>query len=816
LATGLGLRTSLEGILKKFLYIFLGFIGVVVTGLLIAPLFISIDKFRPQIVTAVESKLRAKVSIGELSLRLFPTFKVSSDSLIVTPLAESGFDQPVVNSKSMAVEASLFSFLTSPSLSFQVNEPTLNVTAKNKKTNIAEILPVEGSAETQTAVSSGQDAAAEASSPDSALSELPAWLRTRVEAASFSVFVRKAHVIYEDLDAGSKTDLSKVDFSLKDIGLNQTMLARFDAQVDFKGDGLSAAGPVTAEVEIVSSTNSDGQLSLDMKGSKDFSSLDLQMTDLFVKKPGIPFGVSFAGKMLVAKVINVDMTAMNLDFGTLAIKGSLKASDLTGAAQVELNLKSSSLNLADLKSYSPMIANYKLLGKADFSAEVKGTLDNPSLNFAFTANEVQGSSPDLATPIKNLSADVRIGGTLNDPLVDVKKVQLAIGKASDLALRGTVRGIKAPVVDFSVESKNLDLDEIMGTPAASAPASASSKGAAKTEEPVSTLPLDESLNQMAPTIDEALKNPMLDVLRAKLQTKLAKVKFMGAEYLDAGLLVTLEKRRLNISKTSLRAYKGVVALSGSMHLVPNETEFQFSTNLSNVAMGDVVKAHAPDWVGALSGSVLGLFEISGKGLTKDHLQKNLRGNIQGEIKNGKTNLAVVKVVNQVMASIPKNISSALSSKAEESTKNQYIEGDFETMKLSANIVGRKVNLKTLDAVFKSSQTQLGKFRFMADGFVTFDQDVNMSGTAFLSPQLVRVPQLRGKSGQVEIPLKFGGKMYEPEIDYQYSLKRISETAGKNLLQTEGKKAAEKLLPALQKNAPKSLKKNVKDLKKLFN
>ncbi len=801
--------------MKKFLYIVLGLVGTIVLLLLIAPLFISVDQFRPQIIQAAESNLRAKVELGKLKLSLFPKFKVSSESLVLSPLNESGFDQPVMKSESIAVEASLLSLLASPSLTVRVENPTVTVISKNKKTNIEAILPEAKPEGIATSPLADQASAAPAT-PNSALGELPPWIRARVEAASFSLFIDQAHLIYEDVDAAAKTDLSNVNFSLQDIGLNQNMKARFDALIDYKGDGITALGPVKAEMDIVSKTSESKDMTLEMTGSKDLSGLDLKMTDLFVKKAGIPFGAAFGGKVTVGKAINVDFNAISLEFGTLSIKGIFKGSDLANkeAAQVELGLKSNSLSLADLKSYSPVVADYKILGMADFSAEIKGKLSNPALNIALKANDVQGSSPELATPINNLVADVSVTGTLEDPLVDVKKIQMSIGKGSDLSMRGTVRGIKSPVVDFYIDSKNLDMDEIMGTPISGKAAVKGAKGAAA-EEPVSTLPLDESLSQMAPALDESLKNPMLDTLKAKIQTKLSKVKFMGAEYLDAGLVMSLQDRNLSLSKTSLRAYKGVIALSGTMKLIPVETEFKFSSNLSNVSMGDVVKAHAPDWVGALSGSALGLFEISGQGFSKDRLQKNLRGNVQGEIKDGKTNLALVKVVNQVLAAIPKELSSALSSKAKDTSKDQFIEGDFETMKLSANIVGRKVNLKTFDTVFKSSQTQFGKFRFNAEGHVTFDQDVDMVGTAFLSPQLVNVPQLKGKSGQIEIPVKFGGKMYDPKVDYQYSVKRLSETAGKALLKTEGKKAVEKLIPELEKKAPKSLKKNIKDIKKLF-
>lgn len=799
--------------MKKVLYVFLGILGVLVVALLVAPLFISVDQFRPQVIAAAESSLRAKVEIGPLKLRLFPNFKISSASLKVTPRPESGFAEPVVHSESLSAQASLFSMLSSPSLTVKIESPSVTMVKKQQKTNLEAILPEPKS----DATAATPPAAGGSALPSEELAKLPGWVRSRVEAASFSLAVEKAHIVYQDFDTKSKTDLSAVDFSLDDIGLNQNMKARFAAAVDFAGDGILAKGPVSAELDMVSKTNERQEILLELKGSKDLSGLELKMTNLFHKQAKIPFGASFSGTVQLGKVVNVNFSALSMEFGTLAIKGSLKASDATHPenALLEFALRSNALNLADLKSYIPMVGAYKLSGKADFSADIRGSLSNPNLDIKLSANDVQGSSPELATPIKNLQAVVLVGGNLKVPLVDIKKVSMKIGKNSDLAMRGTVKGIDAPDVNLMVESKIIDLDEIMGTPNQGTAAAPAKGAGGKADEAVSTLPLDESLAQMAPTIDESLKNPMLDKLTAKFQTKLAKVKFMGAEYLDAGLLVTVKNRQLLVSKTSLRAYKGVIALSASMKLVPVNTEFQLTTNLSSISVGDAVKAHAPNWAGALSGSAIGLFEVSGKGFTKALLKDNLRGTVRGEVKEGKTNLAVIQVVNQVLESIPKDLSSAISSKARDSSKNQFIAGDFETMKLDAQIVGRKVNLKTMDTVFRSNQGNLGKFRFDTSGFVTFDQDVDMVGTAYLSPDLVRVPQLKGKSGQIELPVKFGGKMYEPKVDIAYSVKRVGETAAKAIVKDEAKKAAAKLLPELEKKAPKALQKGIQDLKKLF-
>lgn len=799
--------------MKKFFYVILGLFVAIVVVLLVAPLFISVDQFRPQLVTITESKLKAKVNVGKLKLRLFPNFKISSDSLSIVPAKETGFDKkPLIQSSSISLESSLLSLLSSPHLLIKIDEPLLNFVEKNQKNNIESILPSTPAADSSVSQKPAPTA-------QQSLSGLPTWIRSRVEAASFGLSVEQANVVYENLDARSLTQVSKIDFSLENVGLNQNMRAHLAAVLDLKMNGMVANGPMSVDLEMTSKTNDAHEILLDMKGSKDLSKLDLKMTDLFVKKAGIPFGASFAGKVVVGKTIHADFNTLGLQFGSMTINGSFKGSDLLNAekASIEMSLRSNSLNLGDLKSYIPMVGSYKLSGSADFSSEIRGMLSNPALNVSLNATGIEGASPTLATPIKNLRAHVLVGGTLKLPTVNIKQIQMQIGKNSDLSMQGSIVGIESPNINLSVDSKNIDMDEIMGTPNNGKLASAAGGGTSKVQEAASTLPLDESLDQMAPTIDESLKNPLLDKMVAKFDTKLSKIKFMGAEYGDATFVVNVKNRNLVISKTSMRAYKGVVALAGTMKLVPKDTEFNFTTNLSSISMNDVVKAHAPSWVGALSGSTNGKFEISGKGFTKELLKKNLHGTIFGDVKDGKTNLAVIQVVNQVLEAIPKNLSSQLSSKARESSKNQMIAGDFETMKLDAQIIGRKVNLRTVDAIFKSSDERVGKFRFNAEGSVTFDQDVDMTGTAYLSPDLIKIPQLKGKSGQIEIPLKFGGKMYEPKVDVQYSVKKMGDTALKSVVQTEGKKLAEKILPALQNKSPEELKKSLKnlDFKKLF-
>src|SRR5690606_26140659 len=98
-------------------------------------------------------------------------------------------------------------------------------------------------------------------------------------------------------------------------------------------------------------------------------------------------------------------------------------------------------------------------------------------------------------------------------------------------------------------------------------------------------------------------------------------------------------------------------------------------------------------------------------------------------------------------------------------------------------------------VFDTLKAGLGDFRFKTSaGNVSFDRQVDISGTAFMSPEVVRIGELRGPSGKIEIPLRIKGEISNPQPDIEYSLKimgpRIAKGALKSKVSTEAKKKVE--------------------------
>jgi hypothetical protein len=99
--------------------------------------------------------------------------------------------------------------------------------------------------------------------------------------------------------------------------------------------------------------------------------------------------------------------------------------------------------------------------------------------------------------------------------------------------------------------------------------------------------------------------------------------------------------------------------------------------------------------------------------------------------------------------------------------------------------------------------------------------MDFTGTAFLSPQVLQVNELKGPSGQIEIPLKFKGPMSNPSPDISYSVGILAPRMLKNFAQSEGgqkviNKAKDELQKQIEKQKlPEPAKKALDDIRKKF-
>src|SRR3954469_10894720 len=106
---------------RKPLIIVVGVVLVLIVLLAALPLFVNVDRFRPQVEAQLKTALGRDVKIGKLTLSAFAGH-VTAEELSVSD--DPAFSkEPFVTAKSVAVEASVMSLLTGGGL--QVSSITL-------------------------------------------------------------------------------------------------------------------------------------------------------------------------------------------------------------------------------------------------------------------------------------------------------------------------------------------------------------------------------------------------------------------------------------------------------------------------------------------------------------------------------------------------------------------------------------------------------------------------------------------------------------------------------------------------------------------
>ncbi len=832
---------------KKIL-IGLSVFAVLVMGTLIAiPFFYNIDSLRPKIIEAAEKSLRGKVSIDKISLGLFPKIRVGVYNVALTSPAQFSQDKnPFIKIDSVELEMPLSSLITAPTASLTINAPKITLVSKGSSSNLSEFLPAPNP-ETAKQETAGQSASGEEQGPPKAvgqiLSELPPWLAQRILAARFYFQIQGAAAEIVALD-GPKDDVLKVDelsVSLSDIGLRAPMKISTALNVFVqKGRDTLVKGLIKTSGELTLNPEGDNN-NVGLKFLADLAGLDVKSGILFHKPSGTALGASIDANIVQnPKLVVVKMNALDLRFANVELKSTLsleKPAEPTNPGKFEMQMSAQKIDLAPFGTFIAPVKQFGLGGQASLDLKAQGALNDPNINMVMTLSNIKGSTPQLKHGIEKLNGRIQISGNAKKPIVSVDPFSLKIA-SSDLALSFKSEGIDPINLKASVQSKLLNVDELLGLPtpgsaefvAAKAKADAESKAAqeaakvaAKNAPKTPPVPLDEALDKLAPTVEEALKNPMLDKLFANFSMKLGDIRVVGARYTNATLNVNYGKRKLTVNKTGIGAYDGQMTVDVGLDLNPKAFGYNFGFDLKGVKLGEMTRAHAPEWQGVATGTVVSNGRITGKGLRREQLNEFLAGNFSGEVKNGKTNFPLNKIMSKIVAGLP----AQLKEKAGKEVDDKEFSGDFSTMKMAGSIKGRTVRLDDLDIQFTDSGSKLKDIRFKANGTVNFDQQIDFLGTTFVSPDVVRISELKGPTGKVELPVKVKGTMVDPQPDVGYTVgivgPRILAEAAKSkaaeALKEEAKKALEKagIKPEQLKpeNLPPPAQKAVEDLKKKF-
>lgn len=786
--------------MKKVLIGFAAAVVLIIVVLLAIPLFLNIDSFRPQIVDAANRTLQGKISIQKLSLKLFPRFEFRAEGFqanAAAPLNQS----PLLTMNVVSVEMPLLKILTGPELTVVLREPEVTLLTQGKDNNIVKFLPVpKADAPAETPPSEAPPQAV-----GEILQSLPGWMQPIVNGAKFHFAIQDGKVAIKDLSPAadstpvekSEIALADLDVELKNLGINKDMsiFVGIDPRV-VMGD-LSVGGRIEQSGTVV--FQPEGKINnVSLRMQTDMDRLELRKGALFHKAAGTPLRAELGGKVAQSERIDVAFDQLGFQFANFKLDGVLKLDNATDPEQaaVEFSAKTAQTEIAPFGVFVPMIRDFDLKGAFSLDLQVSGPIKDPRFQIGVGLFGVGGSTPQLKTPLSDLKGQIRVSGSAKYPVVEVNPFTMKIG-SSDLSVNLRNEGIQPIKTSLQVRSTLLNVDEILGLKALHIdPLAKKETAAAEADAPVAdpNAPLDGALTSMAPTINEALKNPIIGQVEATMDVVFQKIQVLGAEFTNGTFNMKLKDRQLAIGKTGIGGYGGRVEFSTDLTLRPDDFRYRIDAQMKDIFFENLLKSHMPGWQKVLTGKMSGLFRVEGIGLSESDLEKNLKGSVGGLIQDGTIAIPVVKIFGKVMDSVAGEVNkyldklpAGLGAKAKPeiekylgrfSSQNTSKLGDrnerFKLMKFSNSIKGRRVNIDEISVIYDGASIKTEDIEFRGNGFVDFVRNLEMVGAMLIPPFKPTSDYFVGSSGRPEIPVKMAGKMTKPEPDYGYSVKTIGE------------------------------------------
>ena len=750
--------------MKKILKITAAIVGFILLVLLIVPFFINVDKFRPQLESKAGEALNAKVELGKLGLRLIPNLTISSDRLVVTP-KDPRFPESVIKSDKFKISIPLLSLLGAPRATLQLDQPEIFVVEREGKLNVS----------TMTSENKPNDVNTK---PPAAEESDSSFLSRKLANAKLSLLVSKANIKYQT----PKNNVALIvdELQLDNLGLNSSTDLKLKSSVDFKGENALVKGPFEFSGIVKSEKLGEAiKLNFDIEG--DFSKTQIKTGSTFDKPENVPLKFNFVGQAEKGTETSLQIEKLKFQLASFEVDGSAGATGIGSEnAQVHLDVKNGTSKLEDLSDLSPLLADYKLKGAVEFFAKVNGPQKNPTLDIYFQGKNLTGKTPKLNLPIKQLDVQLKVKGTLEDPIVELDPADILVG-SSDVQIKLVAQGLKEPKAKVDISSKSLDLAFLTTGDESKAGKSTSSAS------PQQGKALDAALDEMAPTVEKSLRNKLLDRAQVNFSLRLGEVKLKGTKLSNVNVGATLNSRVLTVKQANFSGYSGSVGLSGTSKLIPSAPTFNYVLKLQNISLEQAIVAHAPAWNGQLGGSLSGNAAIKGEGIKKTQVAANLGGSIKGTIVHGHTSLELSKIVSLIMKQLPQKPD------LKGNATGERLKGKFRTLEMSSRIVGRKIDFDNLNIVFEPDEYNLGEVQFKATGWLNFERQLELVGNVFLSPQVLRWPEAVGPSGKIEIPVKITGPMDGAKPDYGYTISKMGGRVLKNTLQNEAKKGLQNIL-----------------------
>ncbi len=548
----------------KWVGVFIGgFFALLILAAVLIPLFVDVDKFRPQIVDAANQQINGKVELGKLSLSLWGQIKVNVDGFTLS----DSKNRKVVSVADVYFQVPFSSiFSGSPILTLRMKKPEVAVIKDPTGMNVL------------TLMKSQPKTAPVPATPEkpatTGTTELPAMARN----ARLGVDMRDARLAYKDTAAGLSSTVEALNVRIKDLSLSRPTELEVTAQLNTEmGTALSVKGPARLVAKAQPTFNGSEFQKATVEMKADVDGVEIRYGELFHKAKGVPMNVE--GRM-AATMTSATIEDMVARFHNVVLKmsGGVSGFGATTSPTVDFKVGSNAIDLAPWSELVPMLKAYALVGNASFEAVAKGPTDKLNYTADLIVKSLKAKAPMLkAQPEFGLVAKV-----VTDRLQSLNFTMRAPGNHLDVS--GSVVSFTKPKVVFRATSTGLDLDQLVELPKS-----------AKAEKPATG---SSSGGSGAGTAPQSDFDAMLEPLRgnaiaaatdATFGFDLKFVKYMNIRMEPIQGVFSFRGLTAALDSFKMRVFDGLITSNAKFELKPKTPRYDFAVQVAGL---DLKKAMA--------------------------------------------------------------------------------------------------------------------------------------------------------------------------------------------------------------------------------
>ncbi len=795
--------------MKKLLVIGGIFAGLVLATVVIVPFVVDVDRYRPQVVKAVNDKIQGNLELGKLSLSLWGQIRIQVEG--VTLSDSRGRKILSVNDAYFHLPFSSV-FSGEPVLTFKLKKPAVSVVKDaSGKLNVMTLMKPEAAQAQAPAPSlSGAPQTSGAPTQPSNTVALPAI----VTKARLGIELDDATLTYRDEATHLDTRVDRLHLAAHDLSLTRPMKLEANADLDTTiGKEISVKGPLQIDGSAsVRLATKDGAGSLEeatahFKG--DFSKLDIQLPGTFEKKAGVTAELEAGFKMTPAD-LRLEKCELRFLDAVLTLTGDVK--NLSTGPIVALNLKSNAIELAPWTKVMPSLKEYELGGSASLDGQVTGPAEKLGYRGTLALNGVTARSPML-------KAQPRIDGKIQVVTDRVESLLFTMkAPGNDLRIQGQVNSFTQPVIQLAVTSPGMDLDQLLVLPEKKPGAAAAAPADGKTAAHPAPGGKTAAASDLDALLDPLRQNPMAAKTSVSLAADLKRVKIYGIEMTDLAARAGFKNLTGSIDSYSMKLWNGTITAKGASELAPKQPTYHFETQVQGLDLKQAVESQLALFKNTFIGKAD--FQMSGSGSSFNPDLAKARLSAKGKMKIAPAIFATLDVGKMVSDGIAKTISSVsdkipgLKGKSfpippSGQSKYEQITSDFtiaQGLFKAPNFATKAEQGKGVDL---KGDTQVGLIDLSLKANWEIVDTFNLTKAKDYSPTVppgVVVPGILADNGVFRLPVSAGCTVMAPCISYTQAPEFLIKVATTNITKAAGGHAKAEL----QKKATQQLQNAVKN------